>query len=145
MPNVTCHYYKKIITIIINDKIWCSIRHAWVGYDCSKGGKRRLLSDLDICACIFQENVPIETFNISFESTRNKQQYGTKITCTEVRSGGVGGDLWRLEMFSNFFKLFRVLTYSPPKQKQAKASNIILQKQTTTLVKKERERVYAKV
>ena len=38
-------------------------------------------SDLDI----FQENVPIETFNISFESTQNKQQHGTKITCTEVR------------------------------------------------------------
>ena len=29
--------------------------------------------------------MPIETFNISFESTQNKQQYGTKITCTEVR------------------------------------------------------------
>ena len=24
--------------------------------------------------------MPIETFNISFESTQNKQQYGTKIT-----------------------------------------------------------------
>ena len=28
--------------------------------------------------------MPIETFNISFESTQNKQQYGIKITCTEV-------------------------------------------------------------
>ena len=28
------------------------------------------------------ENVPIETFNITFESTQSKQQYGTKITCT---------------------------------------------------------------
>ena len=27
----------------------------------------------------------IETFNISFESTQSKQQYGTKITCTEAR------------------------------------------------------------
>ena len=27
----------------------------------------------------------IETFNIPFESTQNKQQYDTKITCTEVR------------------------------------------------------------
>ena len=42
-------------------------------------------SDLDVGACIFYENVPIETFNISFESTQNKQQYDTKITCTEVR------------------------------------------------------------
>ena len=33
--------------------------------------------------------MPIETFNISFESTQNKQQYGAKITCTEVR--GYGG------------------------------------------------------
>ena len=29
--------------------------------------------------------MPIETFNISLESTQNKEQYGTKITCTEVR------------------------------------------------------------
>ena len=42
-------------------------------------------SDLDAGACIFQEKVPIETFNTSFESTQNEQQYGTKITCTEVR------------------------------------------------------------
>ncbi len=34
------------------------------------------LSDLDVGACIFYENMPIETFNISFESTQNKQQYG---------------------------------------------------------------------
>ena len=38
-------------------------------------------SDLDVGACtgIFSENVPIETFNISFESTQNMQQYATKI------------------------------------------------------------------
>ena len=35
----------------------------------------------------------IETFNISFESTQNKQ-YGTKITCTEVRGGGGGGSYY---------------------------------------------------
>ena len=34
-----------------------------------------LLSDQDIGACIFQENVPIETFNITHESTQNIQQY----------------------------------------------------------------------
>ena len=35
--------------------------------------------------------MPIETFNISFESTLNKQQYGTKIICTKIRGGGGGG------------------------------------------------------
>ena len=35
--------------------------------------------------------MPIEEFNISFESTQNKHQYGTKITCTEVGWGGGGG------------------------------------------------------
>ena len=34
--------------------------------------------------------VPIETFNISLESTQNKQQYDTKITCTEVRGKSYG-------------------------------------------------------
>ena len=34
--------------------------------------------------------MPIEIFNISFESTLNRQQYGTKITCTEIREGGGG-------------------------------------------------------
>ena len=29
----------------------------------------------------------VETFNRSFESTHNKQQNGTKITCTEGRRG----------------------------------------------------------
>ena len=33
---------------------------------------------------ISSKNVPIETFNISFESTQNRQQYGSKITCNEV-------------------------------------------------------------
>ena len=42
-------------------------------------------SDFKDGACIFKENVPIETFNVLFESTQNKQQYGTKITYTEVR------------------------------------------------------------
>ena len=30
-----------------------------------------------------KKNVNIETFDISFESSQNKQQYATKITCTE--------------------------------------------------------------
>ena len=38
-----------------------------------------VLSDRDGCACIFQENVPIETFNIPLECTQDEQQYGTKI------------------------------------------------------------------
>ena len=28
---------------------------------------------------------------MSFESSQNKQQYGTKITCTEIRGKGYGG------------------------------------------------------
>ena len=36
------------------------------------------------------KNVPIETFSISFESTQNKQRYGMKITCTEVRGKSYG-------------------------------------------------------
>ena len=31
--------------------------------------------------------MPIETFNTSLESTQNKQQYGTKITGTELGRG----------------------------------------------------------
>ena len=42
-------------------------------------------SDLDVDACIFYRDVPIQTFNILFESTQNREQYGTKITCTAVR------------------------------------------------------------
>ena len=55
----------------------------------------------------------LETINTSFERTRNKQQYGTKITCTEVRGGGGGGgELWWLEMWYNLFECFKVLTSS---------------------------------
>ena len=39
------------------------------------------------------KNVPIETFNISFEGLPNNQQYDTKIIYTEVRK-----TLWQLEM-----------------------------------------------
>ena len=60
---------------------------------------------------IFSENVPIETFNISFESTRNQQQYGTKITCTDIRKEGV------VMVIRNMIKLllgcFVVLTSCP--------------------------------
>ena len=42
-----------------------------------------LFSYFDVGACIFKENVLIEKFNILFEITQNKQQYGTKITCTD--------------------------------------------------------------
>ena len=31
--------------------------------------------------------MPMETFNISFESTQNMQQYGSKNTSPEVRGG----------------------------------------------------------
>ena len=35
----------------------------------------------------------IEIFNISFKSTQNKQQYGTKITCTEIKDKKNYGEL----------------------------------------------------
>ena len=54
-------------------------------------------------ACIFKENVHIETFNISFESTQNNQQYGTKITCTELR-GKILCDYKKYYNFSGFDK-----------------------------------------
>ena len=44
----------------------------------------------------------IETFKISFESTQNNQQYGTKITCTEVRK--------KIMVIRNLIQLFVVLT-----------------------------------
>ena len=42
---------------------------------------RFFFSNLDVGACVSYENVPMATFNISFEA-QNKQLYGTKITCT---------------------------------------------------------------
>ena len=69
----------------LSHQIRCVVIHAWVGYDlriCAC----RFLSNLDVGACIIEENAPIETFNISFESTQ-KRQYGTKITSTEERGG----------------------------------------------------------
>ena len=58
--------------------------HACVGYDCFKL-EVQISSMTLMLVHVSSENVPIETFNISFESTQNKQHYGTKITCTEVR------------------------------------------------------------
>ena len=45
----------------------------------------RFFSGLDVGAYIFKENVSIEIFNISFESSQSKQQYGTKITGIEEK------------------------------------------------------------
>ena len=60
-----------------------------MGYECFKIGVQILFSDLDVGACIFYENVPIGTWHLSFQSTQNKHQYGTKITCTEVRGKNI--------------------------------------------------------
>ena len=62
--------------------------------------------DLDVGACILLENVPIETFNISFESTQNKQQYGTKITCTEARTKVMVVRRNVIQLFSRVFHVF---------------------------------------
>ena len=37
---------------------------------------------VNYAVCIFQENVPIETFHISFESTQNKVELDIIVTCT---------------------------------------------------------------
>ena len=43
--------------------------------------------------------MPIETFQISSESTHNKQQAGIKSICTEEKKkGGGGGELWQLQI-----------------------------------------------
>ena len=47
--------------------------------------KSYFLRNLDVGACIFKENLPIETFNILFEKQQNKRQKDTKITYTDVR------------------------------------------------------------
>ena len=41
-------------------------------------------NDIDVGAFIFNENVPLEMFNI-FKSIQIKQQYVTQITYTEVK------------------------------------------------------------
>ena len=45
-------------------------------------------SDLDVGPCIYKENVPIETFNISIQSTEFNQQCDNKIISIE------GKKLW---------------------------------------------------
>ena len=66
-------------------------------------------SDLDVDACIFQENGPRETFSISFESTQNKQQHGTTITDIEEEKVMVLRNVRQL-----FSECFVVLTSSSP-------------------------------
>ena len=58
----------------------------------------------------------IETSNKSFESTQNKQQYGTKITCTENylhrdKGGGRMGyaEFKMLQLCSNFLWFSRIV------------------------------------
>ena len=59
-------------------------------------------------------NVPIETFNILFQSTFNKQQYGSQITCIEVRGGGGGESYGEFKNCYNNFPTFGDLMYSSP-------------------------------
>ena len=46
--------------------------------------------------------MPIETFNIPFESTQNKQQHGNKITYIEVRGEGDYAEL-KFDKIIGFF------------------------------------------
>ena len=61
-----------------------------MSYDCWGFGGAGFFNDLDVGACIFLEHVPIETLNISFESTPNKQQCDTKITCNRCKEKNYG-------------------------------------------------------
>ena len=59
----------------------------------------------------------LETFSISFDNTQNKQQYGTKITCTEIKGGGGGGGggvmIKNVIKKSGFFGAL-IFSYPPP-------------------------------
>ena len=46
-------------------------------WECSFG------SDLDVAGCDLKQIMPIEIFDTSFESTKDTQHYGTKITYIE--------------------------------------------------------------
>ena len=48
-------------------------------------GCRFFFSDHDVGAVSSKKIYLYNTFNITFESTSNNQQYGIKFTCTEVR------------------------------------------------------------
>ena len=60
-----------------------------------------IFSNLDISACIFKANDPLDTCSISFGSTQNKQQYDTKITATDFKKSYVD-----LKYDNNFFGFF---------------------------------------
>ena len=59
----------------------------------------QFLSDLDIAGCIFQENVLIEIFNISFESTENKQRHDSAWQRMARGSGLVVTNMLQLFLF----------------------------------------------
>ena len=75
-----------IHSITAKEGLW-EVTHAWVGYECVCLGCQYFQVTLML---VHVSSLPKETFNITFDS---KQQYGTKITCSEVRgSGGSHGD-----------------------------------------------------
>ena len=75
-------------------------------------GVKIFFSDLEVGACIFQENMSIETFNISIESTRISSNNGTKITSTEVRKKSYGE--LKCDNNNKNSEVFVVLSSSPP-------------------------------
>ena len=81
------------------------------------------LSNHGDSACIFKENVPIETFNITFDSTQNKQQYGTKITYIDVGGGGRDYGEMKFDKIIVFFLKGRGLRVPPFNQPTDKETN----------------------
>ena len=73
-------------------KVFLAVTHACMGYAAWRFGVTDCLVTL-LLVHVSSKNEPIETFNISFESIPNNQQYDTKITYTEERK-----KLWQLEM-----------------------------------------------
>ena len=66
-------------------QLWdLGIPHTWVGYDCFQFGDADFFVTLMLMEVSSRKCAQKDILQ-SFESTRNKQQYGTKITCTEVR------------------------------------------------------------
>ena len=61
-----------------SQQFWCFIIPAWVSYDCGALRMQILFNDLDVDAYIFKNDVSIETLDIPFESTKNRQQYKNK-------------------------------------------------------------------
>ena len=85
-PRALGRHTPSLVWYYVIHQVWRFVIHACVSYDCGALRVQIFCSDLDVGACIFQENVPIETSNILKHT-----QYATiNITCREVRKKSTG-------------------------------------------------------